>query len=166
MWVNNYPQTDMSLHLDTLSWILGSQYLLLPLHTVYVAENQQISRSITFLANTLTISPPSQPRHSIIWIFPHGRLHCIHGGPKVGLQFFHYLFHVSDLIYPNHNFKLVFHIPYSHFGNVLKLFPPISEAFIEIDADRDLCRAVCHSVLEMFEECCNVERGHLEHLRD
>ena len=91
---------------------------------------------------TLIISPPGKPRHSIICIFPHGRLHCIHGEPKVGLQFFHYLFHVLDLIYPNHNSKLVFHIPYSHFGNVLKLFPPISEAFIEIDADRDLCRAV------------------------
>ena len=33
----------------------------------------------------------------------------------------------------------------------------ISEAFIEIDADRDLCRAVCHSVLERFEECCIVD---------
>ena len=39
----------------------------------------------------------------------------------------------------------------------------ISEAFIEIDADRDLCRAVCHSVLGRFEECCNVEGGHFEH---
>ena len=41
----------------------------------------------------------------------------------------------------------------------------ILEAFIEIDADQDLCRAVCHNVLERFEECCNVE-GHFEHLRD
>ena len=42
----------------------------------------------------------------------------------------------------------------------------ISEAFIEIDAYRDLCRAVCHSVLGRFEECCNVEGGHFEHLKE
>ena len=41
----------------------------------------------------------------------------------------------------------------------------ISEAFIEIDAYRDLCRAVCHSVLGRFEECCNVEGGHFRHLK-
>jgi hypothetical protein len=42
-------------------------------------------------------------------------LTIIQGGPKVGL-----LFHVLDLIYPNHNSKPVFHIPYSHFGNFLQ----------------------------------------------
>lgn len=42
----------------------------------------------------------------------------------------------------------------------------ISEVFIEIDADLHLCRAVCQSVLERFEECCNVEGGHFERLRD
>ena len=50
----------------------------------------------------------------------------VQGGQKVGLQLFNYLFHVLDLIHPNHNSKPVFHIPYSHFGNVIKLFPPIS----------------------------------------
>lgn len=41
----------------------------------------------------------------------------------------------------------------------------MTEVFIEIDADRDLCRAVYHSVLERFDECCNVEGGPFEHLR-
>jgi hypothetical protein len=41
-----------------------------------------------------------------------------------------------------------------------------SEAFFEIDTDADLCRAVCHSVLERVEECCIVEGGHFEHLRN
>ena len=27
-------------------------------------------------------------------------------------------------------------------------------------------RAVCYGDLERFKECCNVEGGHLEHLRD
>ena len=40
---------------------------------------------------------------------------------------------------------------------VAELKEYISEAFIEIDADRELCRAVCHSVLERFEECCIVD---------
>ena len=47
---------------------------------------------------------------------------------------------------------------------VAELKEYISEAFIEIDADQDLCRAMCHNVLERFEECCNVE-GHFEHLK-
>ena len=38
----------------------------------------------------------------------------------------------------------------------------ISEAFTEIDADSNLCRAVCHSVLERFKECCIVEGGHFK----
>lgn len=41
-------------------------------------------------------------------------------GPNVGLQLFRYLFHVVDLIYPNHSFKLEFHIPYSRFTNFIK----------------------------------------------
>ena len=55
----------------------------------------------------------------------------IQGGPKVGLQLLHYLFLVLDLIYSNHNSKPVFHIPYSHFGNVIKLFPPNAQAEIK-----------------------------------
>ena len=39
----------------------------------------------------------------------------------------------------------------------------MSEAFIEIDADQELCRAVCHSVVKMLEEYCKVE-GHVEHI--
>ena len=42
----------------------------------------------------------------------------------------------------------------------------ISEAIIEIDTDRDLGRAVYHSVLERFKERCNVEGGRFEHSRD
>lgn len=41
-----------------------------------------------------------------------------------------------------------------------------TEAFPEIDAESDLCRAACHSVLERFEEYFHVVREHLEHLRD
>ena len=89
----------------------------------------------------------------------------VQGGPKVGLQLFHYLFQVLDLIHPNHNSKPVFHIPYSHLGNVIQLFPPISVSIFMV-VFYFLCRAVCHSVLERFEECCNVEGGHFEHLRD
>ena len=55
----------------------------------------------------------------------------VQGGQKVGLQLFNYLFHVLDLIHPNHNSKPVFHIPYSHFGNVIKLFPPNVQAEIK-----------------------------------
>ena len=39
-------------------------------------------------------------------------------------------------------------------------------AFTEIDEDRNLCRTVCQSVLERFEECCNVEGEHFDYLRD
>ena len=87
----------------------------------------------------------------------------VQGGQKVGLQLFNYLFHVLDLIHPNHNSKPVFHIPYSHFGNVIKLFPPISVSIFMVVF---YFFVSCHSVLERFEECCNVEGGHFEHLRD
>ena len=42
----------------------------------------------------------------------------------------------------------------------------IHVVFTEIDEDRNLCRTVCQSVLGRFEECCNFEGGHFEHLRD
>ena len=42
----------------------------------------------------------------------------------------------------------------------------IHDALTEIDDERNLCRTVCQSVLERYEVCCNVEGGHLEHLRD
>lgn len=37
-------------------------------------------------------------------------------------------------------------------------------AFTEIDADRYVCRAVCHIVLEVFKKYCNVKGGHFVHL--
>ena len=36
----------------------------------------------------------------------------------------------------------------------------ILDALREIDRDRNLCRTVCHSVLDRCEECCNVGGGH------
>ena len=36
----------------------------------------------------------------------------------------------------------------------------ILDALREIDGDRNLCRTVCHSVLDRCEECCNVGGGH------
>ena len=42
----------------------------------------------------------------------------------------------------------------------------ISDAFTEIDGDRNLCRTVCQSVLDRYRDCCKVEGGHFEHLRD
>lgn len=47
-----------------------------------------------------------------------------------------------------------------------KLREYISEVFAEIDADQDLCHVVCHSVLERFQEYCNVEGRHFENLSD
>ena len=55
-----------------------------------------------------------------------------------------------------------------HTENELKDY--ISYTFTEIDGDRKLCCTVCHtvcqSVLDRYEDCCKVEGGHLEHLRD
>ena len=42
----------------------------------------------------------------------------------------------------------------------------ILDAFKEIDEDQNLCRTVCHSVLDRCEECWNVAMlggGHFEH---
>ena len=37
---------------------------------------------------------------------------------------------------------------------------------LTVDADPDLCRTVSDSVLDRFAECCNVDGGNFEHLRD
>ena len=42
----------------------------------------------------------------------------------------------------------------------------ISDAFNKINGDRNLCRTVCRSVLDKYEDCCKVEGGHFEHMRD
>ena len=42
----------------------------------------------------------------------------------------------------------------------------ISDAITEIDGERNLCHAVCQSVLDRYEDCCRVEVGHFEYLRD
>ena len=119
----------------------------------------------------------------------------IQGGPKVGLQLSHKLFIWKvDLQLLNYrlsawsyllsttNTKYFSKYKYNSFpflGGVVKntvyekkpktvneLKDYIHDAFTEIDEDQNLCRTVCHSVLERFEECCNVEGGHFEHLRD
>ena len=41
----------------------------------------------------------------------------------------------------------------------------IYDAFREIHENQSLCHTVCQSVLDRFEECCNVSRGHFENLR-
>lgn len=72
-WLSKQLSTDRH---DAQFW--GRHYLPLPFHTLCVAENQQMSLSIAFKANTLTISPPSRQDivsseyfpHSIIGIFP------------------------------------------------------------------------------------------------
>ena len=51
-----------------------------------------------------------------------------------------------------------------HTVNELKDY--ISDAFAEIDGNQNLCRTVCQSVLDRCEDCCKVEGGHFEHLRD
>ena len=51
-----------------------------------------------------------------------------------------------------------------HTVNELKDY--ISDAFTEIDGDGNLCRTVCQSALDRYEDCCKVEVGHFEHLRD
>lgn len=40
-----------------------------------------------------------------------------------------------------------------------------TQVFTEIEADRDLCRVACHSVLEGFEEYFHVVSGNFEQLR-
>ena len=42
----------------------------------------------------------------------------------------------------------------------------ISDAFTEIDGYRNLCRDVCQSALDRYVDCCKVEGGQFEHLRD
>lgn len=37
----------------------------------------------------------------------------------------------------------------------------ISEEFIEIDTNQDLCLTVCHGYLERFYECFNVGEGNI-----
>ena len=49
-----------------------------------------------------------------------------------------------------------------HTLNELKYY--ISDAFTEIDGDRNLC--CTQSVLDRYEVCCNVEGGHFEQLTD
>lgn len=51
-------------------------------------------------------------------------------------------------------------------NNVYYLEEFVLQAFIDIDADKNLCHTLCHGVLERFGECCKVERGHFERLRD
>ena len=40
----------------------------------------------------------------------------------------------------------------------------ICDAFRKIDENQNLCCTVCQIVLYRYEECCNVGRGHFEHL--
>ena len=42
----------------------------------------------------------------------------------------------------------------------------ITDAFMDTDSDRKLCRTVCQSFSDRFDACCNVDGGHFEHLRD
>jgi len=42
----------------------------------------------------------------------------------------------------------------------------ITDAVMDIDSDRKLCRTVCQSVSDRLDACCNVDGGHFEHLRD
>jgi hypothetical protein len=42
----------------------------------------------------------------------------------------------------------------------------ITDAFMDTDSDRKLCRTVCQSVSDRLDACCNVDGGHFEHLRD
>jgi len=42
----------------------------------------------------------------------------------------------------------------------------ITDAFMDIDSDRKLCRTVCQSVSYRLDACCNVDGGHFKHLRD
>ena len=42
----------------------------------------------------------------------------------------------------------------------------ITDAFMDIDSDRKLCRTVCQSVSDRLDAFCNVYGGHFEHLRD
>ena len=42
----------------------------------------------------------------------------------------------------------------------------ITDAFMDTDSDRKVCRTVCQSVSDRLDACCNVDGGHFEHLRD
>ena len=42
----------------------------------------------------------------------------------------------------------------------------ITDAFMDIDSDRKLCRTECQSVSDRLDARCNVDGGHFEHLRD
>ena len=42
----------------------------------------------------------------------------------------------------------------------------IHDAFKDIEEDRSLCRTMCQSVLDRWEECSSVGGEHFEHLRD
>ena len=48
-----------------------------------------------------------------------------------------------------------------HTANELKDY--VSDAFSELDGDRNLCCTVCQSVLDRYEDCCKVDGGHFEH---
>jgi hypothetical protein len=39
----------------------------------------------------------------------------------------------------------------------------ITDAFMDIDSDRKLCRTVCQGVSDRLDACCNVDGGHFEH---
>ena len=42
----------------------------------------------------------------------------------------------------------------------------VTDAFMDTDSDRKLCRTACHSVSGRLDACCNVDGGLFEHLRD
>lgn len=41
----------------------------------------------------------------------------------------------------------------------------ITDAFMDIDSNNNLCRTVCQSVSDRLDACCNIDGGHFEHLR-
>ena len=45
--------------------------------------------------------------------------------------------------------------------SVNKLKDYISDSLKKIGGDWNLCRTVCQSVLDRYEDCCRVEGGHL-----
>ena len=46
--------------------------------------------------------------------------------------------------------------------NLMITFQMHSRKLMEIE----ICVAVCVNVLDRYEDCCKVEGGHIEHLRD
>ena len=38
----------------------------------------------------------------------------------------------------------------------------ITDAFMDTDSDRKLCRTVCHSVSDSLDACCKVDGGNFE----